>query len=436
MKNLNLKEDLDEDDLDLSEDEGHFDYDEAEDDGTLDELLDQSGELIREAADNLGYSNFEWEDSTQGSEGQWDFWIDGDEEGQRLHATCDFSDTWVTTPEAAENLLSGLDWEPEEDLDEDLKEEKINIDYVVSLFGDDSHYYKEDGNAVKLSPDISGATKFNKKKDISILDIVKDVCEYSLKYMPEDEVASLFDLDTVEEVYEKDEDYFINSGLVKIITVYKNKKINLPESLEEAKEEHHDLAAEEESLAEETHAKYAKPEGDRVAAYNNALKYAKKENKPFIYGYTDRNGKFFALNQPIKCTDLKKQTADFKTKYTRCNVVDVAYPKIIEDYDPTREYSYDELLDLADYYSENPDDSIDYNLVDELGNTDLSESISPYDEKKNSVMEYYNKVKSWDSSNAKNRTSCKYNVDIGLLNEWIDEQDKEAKQLNENEVKN
>ena len=52
------------------------------------------------------------------------------------------------------------------------------------------------------------------------------------------------------------------------------------------KEEHHDLATEEESLAEETHAQYAKPEGDRVAAYNNALKYAKKENKPFIYGYT------------------------------------------------------------------------------------------------------------------------------------------------------
>ena len=121
---------------------------------------------------------------------------------------------------------------PDKDfVDESLEEEKINIDYVVSLFGDDSHYYKEDD--VKLSPDISGATKFNKKKDISILDIVKDICEYESKYMPENEVASLFDLDTVEEVYEKDEDYFINSGLVKIITVYKNKKINLPESLKE-----------------------------------------------------------------------------------------------------------------------------------------------------------------------------------------------------------
>lgn len=122
-----------------------------------------------------------------------------------------------------------------EGFDKSLKEEKINIDYVVSLFGDDSHYYKEkeDYNDVPLSPDISGATKFNKKKDISILDIVKDICEYESKYMPENEVASLFDLDTVEEVYEKDENYFISSGLVKIITVYKNKKISLPESLKE-----------------------------------------------------------------------------------------------------------------------------------------------------------------------------------------------------------
>ena len=149
---------------------------------------------------------------------------------------------------------------PDKDfIDENLKEEKINIDYVVSLFGDSSHYYKEkeDYNDTPLSPDISGATKFNKKKDISILDIVKDVCEYSLKYMPENEVASLFDLNTLEEVYEKDEDYFINSGLVKIITVYKNKKINLPESLE---------ADFDESLKEDTVIDdFPEPEGEPMS---------------------------------------------------------------------------------------------------------------------------------------------------------------------------
>ena len=92
-------------------------------------------------------------------------------------------------------------------------------------------------------------------------------------------------------------------------------------------EEHHDLAAEEESLAEETHAKYAKPEGDRVAAYNNALKYAKKENKPYIYGYTNHAGKFFAAETPMKVTgrpiDAEKE---FRSRYKNCNAVYVVYP--------------------------------------------------------------------------------------------------------------
>ena len=92
-------------------------------------------------------------------------------------------------------------------------------------------------------------------------------------------------------------------------------------------EEHHELVAEEESLAEETHAKYAKPEGDRVAAYNNALKYAKKENKPFIYGYTNHAGKFFAAETPMKVTgrpiDAEKE---FRSRYKNCNAVYVVYP--------------------------------------------------------------------------------------------------------------
>ena len=93
------------------------------------------------------------------------------------------------------------------------------------------------------------------------------------------------------------------------------------------KEEAHDFAAEEESLTEDTHAKYAKPEGDRVAAYNNALKYAKKESKPYIYGYTNHTGKFFAAETPMKVTgspvDAEKE---FKSRYKNCNVVYVAYP--------------------------------------------------------------------------------------------------------------
>lgn len=93
------------------------------------------------------------------------------------------------------------------------------------------------------------------------------------------------------------------------------------------KEEAHDFAAEEESLAEETHAKYAKPEGDKVKAYNNALTYAKKENKPFIYGYTNHTGKFFAADTPMKVSgnpaDAEKE---FRNRYKNCSVVYVAYP--------------------------------------------------------------------------------------------------------------
>lgn len=81
------------------------------------------------------------------------------------------------------------------------------------------------------------------------------------------------------------------------------------------------------SLTEDAHAKYAKPEGDRELAYKNALKYANKENCPFIYGYINnaQEGKFFALEQPIKRTD--ESEADFKNKYKNCEVIYVAYPR-------------------------------------------------------------------------------------------------------------
>ena len=81
-------------------------------------------------------------------------------------------------------------------------------------------------------------------------------------------------------------------------------------------------------LDEDAHAQYAKPEGDRVAAYNNALKYAKKENKPFIYGYTNRAGKFFAAETPMKINgspaDAEKE---FRSRYKNCDTVYVAYPE-------------------------------------------------------------------------------------------------------------
>lgn len=81
------------------------------------------------------------------------------------------------------------------------------------------------------------------------------------------------------------------------------------------------------SLSEETHAKYAKPEGNRVQAYNNALTYAKKENKPFIYGYTNHTGKFFAAEQPMKVTGTTRDAEkEFRNRYKNCSVVYMVYP--------------------------------------------------------------------------------------------------------------
>ena len=110
----------------------------------------------------------------------------------------------------------------------------------------------------------------------------------------------------------------------------------------------------EKPLTEETHAQYAKPEGDRMKSYNQALFYAKKYGKPFIYGYTARGtGKFFALEQPIKVTkDSVAAEKEFRSQYKNCSTVYVAYPdkeyvKIHESLynfteDEMKEYGMDE----------------------------------------------------------------------------------------------
>lgn len=109
-----------------------------------------------------------------------------------------------------------------------IKEAKVTLDiqYVVSLFGDSSHYYVEDDeNAV--APDIKSATKFQHKKDINIDKIVSDIIRTESKVMPEADVAGLFDCNTLEEVEEKDENYFLESGLVEIVPVYEDHTIDI-----------------------------------------------------------------------------------------------------------------------------------------------------------------------------------------------------------------
>ena len=97
-------------------------------------------------------------------------------------------------------------------------------------------------------------------------------------------------------------------------------------------------------MTEDTHAKYAKPEGDRVASYNNALKYAKKEGKPYIYGYLNNTGKFFALEQPIKVTgDQVEKEKEFRKQYINCKTMYVAYPD--KNFMEEIELTADELKD-------------------------------------------------------------------------------------------
>ncbi len=135
---------------------------------------------------------------------------------------------------------------------------------------------------------------------------------------------------------------------------------------EEADEESETDVAEEETIQEDTHAKYAKPEGDKVASYNNALTYAKKENKPFIYGYTNHTGKFFALDQPIKISgDVVESERAFRDQYKNSNVVYIVYPDksfITESDEDFDEISFDQSVNR--FFLENYEDILLYRTTD------------------------------------------------------------------------
>lgn len=192
----------------------------------------------------------------------------------------------------------------------------------------------------------------------------------------------------------------------------------------------------DESLTEDTHAKYAKPEGDRIGAFNNALKYAKKENKPFIYGYTNSTGKFFALDQPIKCTDINAQTKEFKNKYKNCNVVYTAYPdkdfineSLEEDVEDFSDSEFDSQLAELQYYATHPEplnmellDSVLESMNESVESKDIPEP--EWERKKQRTLEYYNTVKEWAGDDALNRTSCRFNIAVDRLKEWIEGENK------------
>ena len=146
-----------------------------------------------------------------------------------------------------------------------------------------------------------------------------------------------------------------------------------------------------------THAQFAKPEGNRVQAYNNALKYAKQYNKGFIYGYTNHTGKFFALEQPIKVTGTARDAEkEFRNKYKNCKVVYVAYPDksfIKED------LATDELTAVENYLRQ-PYAELEADWIDSDGRyTDEVRAVVSYNPRLNKfILDVYNYHSSEDNN--------------------------------------
>lgn len=109
----------------------------------------------------------------------------------------------------------------------------------------------------------------------------------------------------------------------------------------------------DEDLEEETHNRFAKPEGDRKAAYNNAMQYANQYGVPFCYGYTNNRlgGKFFALEQPVKF-DKDDSETKFRQQYKNCNVIYVAYPYMHEELEEDFNFDDFDLSDVKDVFSD------------------------------------------------------------------------------------
>ena len=159
----------------------YFDYREAEDFDELGDMLDQSGDFIREAAEKLGFKDFEWEDSVQGPYGRSDFWITSDE-GTRLHAMVDFSETWVTDLDEAIDLLNSLDWEDTSDsgdndgVNDDLNKLK-SLSYIPESFFSNSKIKSIDipGNIKSIEREAFSNCK--KLEDITFPVGLKDIGE-------------------------------------------------------------------------------------------------------------------------------------------------------------------------------------------------------------------------------------------------------------------
>lgn len=140
--------------------------------------------------------------------------------------------------------------------------------------------------------------------------------------------------------------------------------------------------------------------------------------------------------------DERNEIAEtLKISYTDANDIMVKYLGFdqseidglpIYEYSDDNEYEahLDEDLDVEN--TDHSDDQITAELLDCLDVLD-SESLTPapeekpeWEKKKEDVLEYYNKVKTWHTD-PKVKTASKYNIDVERLNEWLDEGENDMK---------
>ena len=140
--------------------------------------------------------------------------------------------------------------------------------------------------------------------------------------------------------------------------------------------------------------------------------------------------------------DERNEIAEtLKISYTDANDIMVKYLGFdqseidglpIYEYSDDNEYEahLDEDLDVEN--TDHSDDQITAELLDCLDVLD-SESLTPapeekpeWEKKKEDVLEYYNKVKTWHTD-PKVKTASKYNIDVERLNEWLGEGENDMK---------
>ena len=140
--------------------------------------------------------------------------------------------------------------------------------------------------------------------------------------------------------------------------------------------------------------------------------------------------------------DERNEIAEtLKISYTDANDIMVKYLGFdqseidglpIYEYSDDNEYEahLDEDLDVEN--TDHSDDQITAELLDCLDVLD-SESLTPapeekpeWEKKKEDVLEYYNKVKTWHTD-PKVKTASEYNIDVERLNEWLGEGENDMK---------